>query len=65
MYVGLKILVGSVVLLLLSLGLCGIAHGTSLSTIGFYGFLLSVLGLFVGLVVTVVEVIIRAYRKDQ
>ena len=68
MGVGVKILVGSAVGLLLSLGLCGLGAALTpgLNRLGFVGagvFLLSLLGLLIGFLVMLVEWI-SGTRKD-
>jgi hypothetical protein len=66
MHAGLKILAGSAVLLLLSLGLCGMGHlNHSLTTLGFGGFLLSVVGIVLGIIVAIIEAIVSVARSRE
>ena len=69
-FIGLKVIGVSVVGILLSLGLCGVqssvSHGNFgfLSTVGMLLFFASVLGIFAGLIIAIVEGLAAISHKD-
>ena len=73
--IGLKVIVGSVVGILLSLGMCGLGFylardihdgaPPSLDILGGFGFVLSLLGLGVGIVIAIVEALSGRKQKDM
>ncbi len=68
---GVKVVIGSAVGLLLALGLCGLGSATSnggLAALGIVGaavFVLSVIGLIIGILIAIVEGIAKLAGKDK